>query len=297
MESWLNELTVQLCFSPNTISAYGRDLLDFKNFLAMHNGEEPSLGILRNLKISDFRSWFSHRVSRGLTARSNVRALSAMKSFFNHLARRDLIDLKTINSVRRPKLSVLLPKPISEDVIMRFLDLKYFFDQDPNWVTRRDRALYTLLYCTGLRINEALNIKTNDLDREIRILGKGKKDRIAVLLPLALDRIHDYISACPHDLYGGFLFVGIRGKRLHASYVDNRLQKLRLLHNLPNHASAHAFRHSFATHLIQHGADLRSVQELLGHESVSSTQIYVDVDDYSLLKVYQKTHPLAKRSR
>jgi integrase/recombinase XerC len=268
--------------------------MDFKNFLLNHLGENPSVESLKKLKISDFRSWFSHRINRELSPRSNVRALSAVKSFFNYLAKKELLDTKVINLVKRPKLPNLLPKPIEEESLLVFLDLDFFFDNDPDWVTCRDRALYSLLYCCGLRINEALNIKTKEVDHEIRILGKGKKDRIVMLLPLVLERINAYIFSCPHDLSDGFLFVGVKGKRLHASLVDYRLRKLRVLHNLPDHASAHAFRHSFATHLIQHGADLRSVQELLGHESLSSTQIYTDVDDYNLLKVYAKTHPLEK---
>ena len=217
-----------------------------------------------------------------------------MKSFFNYLARRDLIDLKTINAVRHPKLPSLLPKPIEEKVIINFLNLDYFFENDIEWITHRDRALFSLLYCCGLRINEAINIKTEEVDSEIKIFGKGKKERLIILLPAVLARIKFYIRSCPHDLGRGFLFVGLKGKRLHASLVDNRLQKLRILHNLPDHASAHAFRHSFATHLVQHGADLRSVQELLGHESLSSTQIYTNVDDYNLLKIYRQSHPFEK---
>jgi integrase/recombinase XerC len=294
MKCWLHELEIQRYYSPNTLDAYRRDVLNFEHFLADHRGENVSLQTLQNLKTADFRSWLSRRISEGLTARSNVRALSALKSFFCYLAKRNLIDLKSINSVKRPKLSTLLPKPIKEDKILHFLDLDNFFENDPEWVSARDRALFSLLYCCGLRINEALNIKTKDVDVEIRILGKGKKDRVVFVLPLVLERINEYIFSCPHDLSEGFLFVGVKGKRLHASLVDNRLQKLRIVHNLPDHASAHAFRHSFATHLLQHGADLRSVQELLGHESLSSTQIYTDVDDYNLLNIYAKTHPLEK---
>ncbi|MDR2781262.1 MAG: tyrosine-type recombinase/integrase [Holosporaceae bacterium] len=295
IKCWLEELEVQRCYSQHTIDAYRRDVLNFENFLAEHTGEDISLKILQNLKTMDFRSWLSNRISNGLTARSNVRALSALKSFFYHLAKKNLIDLKSINSVKRPKLSMLLPKPIKEDAIISFLNLDSFFENDPEWITDRDRALFSLLYCCGLRINEALNIKTSDVDKEIKILGKGKKDRIIILLPMVLDRINEYILSCPYDLSDGFLFVGLKGKKLHASLVDHRLQKLRVVHNLPDHASAHAFRHSFATHLIQHGADLRSVQELLGHESLSSTQIYTDIDDYNLLKIYANTHPLEKQ--
>ncbi|MDR1983183.1 MAG: tyrosine-type recombinase/integrase [Holosporaceae bacterium] len=288
----MDELIVQRHYSPHTINSYKRDLMNFQNFLLEHTGEGFSIEIIKNLKIADFRSWFSRRIMNGFAARSNVRALSAVKSFFNYLAQRDLIELKAINAVKRPKLSVLLPKPIQEKTILDFLNSDAFFDRDPSWITCRDRALFSLLYCCGLRINEALNIKTKDLAYEIKILGKGKKDRVVVLLPLVFERIQTYIANCPHDLSNGYLFIGLRGKKLHASLVDNRLQKLRAIHHLPDHASAHAFRHSFATHLIQRGADLRSVQELLGHESLSSTQIYTDVDDYNLLKVYEKTHPL-----
>ncbi|MDR2681843.1 MAG: tyrosine recombinase XerC [Holosporaceae bacterium] len=289
---WLEELRVQRCYSVHTLSAYTNDLRNFFHFLSGHFAEKISLRILQQLKISDFRAWLSARIGNGMSARSNVRALSSARSFFNFLAKKNLMDLKVIHAVRRPKLSALLPKPINENVVLDFINLDTFFDEDPGWVTDRDRALFTLLYCTGMRINEALSIKTQDVAAEIKITGKGKKDRVVLLLPLALERIRRYISSCPHDISGGYLFVGVMGKKLHASYVDNRLQKLRIMYNLPDHASAHAFRHSFATHLLQRGADLRSVQELLGHESLSSTQIYTDVDDYNILKIYEKSHPL-----
>ncbi|MDR2268503.1 MAG: tyrosine-type recombinase/integrase [Holosporaceae bacterium] len=294
---WLRELAVQRCYSTHTIDAYDGDLTNFLTFLNGHFGELASLEILQQMKISDFRSWLSYRISNDMSPRSNVRALSAIKSFFNYLARANLIDLRVVNSVKRPKLPDLLPKPIDEKVILNFLESELFFDGDPEWVTKRDRALYTLLYCTGLRINEALSIKTRDIAAETKITGKGKKDRIIILLPITLQRIEEYVELCPHDLIHGYLFVGVRGKKLHAAYVDNRLQKLRLMHDLPDHASAHAFRHSFATHLVQRGADLRSVQELLGHESLSSTQIYTDIDDYNLLKIYEKSHPLEIKRR
>ncbi|MDR2107408.1 MAG: tyrosine recombinase XerC [Holosporaceae bacterium] len=296
LENWLEELRIQRDYSAHTINAYRRDTVGFRKFLEEHKGENITAETLKNLKNTDFRSWLSRRIGEGLSARSNARALSAVKSFFNYLAKRNLSDLKVIDTVKRPKLSVLLPKPIEEDKILSFINSDFFFLRDPEWITRRDRALFSLLYCCGLRINEALNIKTKELGSEIKVLGKGKKDRMTLLLPSVLDRINLYVSSCPYDLKEGFLFVGLKGKRLHASLVDNRLQKLRLLHDLPDHAGAHAFRHSFATHLVRHGADLRSVQELLGHESLSSTQIYTDVDDYNLLKVYQNTHPLEKNS-
>ncbi|MDR3186827.1 MAG: tyrosine recombinase XerC [Holosporaceae bacterium] len=294
IQGWLQELAMQKRYSHHTVTSYRGDLLSFQKFLEEHLGEAISTETFGNLRISDFRAWFSSRISNGLAARSNVRALSSIKSFFRYLARRNLVDLKVIYSVRRPKLARLLPKPVEEKTLLNFLNQDSFFDSDREWVTQRDRALYSLLYCTGLRINEALSIKTREIAPEMKIRTKGQKERIIILLPLVLDRIERYVDSCPHNLREGFLFVGVRGKRLHASSVDNRLQKLRLIYNLPDHASAHSFRHSFATHLLQNGADLRSVQELLGHESLSSTQIYTDIDDGSLLKTYEKAHPLER---
>lgn len=292
LADWLSELIIQRKYSEKTIDAYKRDVNNFLSFASNHYNNIITVGILRSMKVQDFRSWLSYRISHKKSARYNARAISSVKSFFNFLAKRNLVDLKAINSVRRPKLSALLPKPINEKIIFEFLNLPFFFDREQQWITNRDRALFTLLYCTGMRISEALGIKTMDVDLEMKILGKGKKDRIVILLPIAIERIKTYIASCPHDLRNGYLFVGIMGKKLHASYIGNRFEKLRILHNLPDHVSAHAFRHSFATHMVNNGADLRTVQELLGHESLSSTQIYTNVDDYSLLKIYEKTHPL-----
>ena len=292
VQNWLDQLIIQLYYSDHTVICYRRDLLNFLNFLNEHEGTIIDLQVLKSLKLSDFRAWLSHRVSNDLSARSNARALSSVKSFFYYVAKLNFLDTKIIDSVHRSKLSKLLPKPISEDNIMNFLNQKFYFDSDPQWVTNRDRALYTLLYSTGLRINEALNIKTKDIEPEMKIRGKGKKDRVIMLFPITLQRIEIYVDTCPYNLIDNFLFLGVRGKKLNASTVDMRLKRLQVINELPEHSSAHAFRHSFATHLIQKGADLRSVQELLGHESLESTQIYTDIDDYNLLRIYEKTHPM-----
>lgn len=297
VEEWLEFLKVQKKYSPNTVISYRRDVENFLSFMNQHMGQKISLNILNSLKVGDFRAWLANRSNDGLIARSNVRAISSVKSLINFLAEKKLAKTDSINLLGRPKIPKLLPKPIEEKTILNFLEAPYFFENDEQWITNRDRALYYLLYCTGLRINEALNIKARDIASNIRILGKGKKERMVLLLPVVIDKIAIYIKTCPYDLVSGgdngFLFVGLRGKKLQASYVDLRLQKLRMLYNLPDHASAHAFRHSFATHLVQNGADLRSVQDLLGHESLSSTQIYTDVNDYNILKIYEKTHPLS----
>lgn len=298
IKDWVLELQVERKYSINTGMAYFRDVRGFFVFLSQHHNLKVDLEVLKSLVTSDFRSWLSYRIENGMTARSNVRALSSLKSFFKYLFKHYSLDISEIKKIRRPKIADLLPKQISEDVILKFLKLDYFFEEDPKWITERDRALYMLLYCTGMRINEALNLKTNDVfmhenvKEEIQILGKGKKERIAILLPVVREQIKKYVSLCPYNLIGNFLFLGLRGKRLLASVVDDRLKVLQGLYNLPDFLSAHAFRHSFATHLLSHGADLRSIQELLGHESLSSTQIYANVDDMELLKVYKKSHPL-----
>ena len=289
---WIDELRFERNYSDNTIVSYQRDFDNFIDFLTKHNGETPTIDTLKSLKTLDFRAWLANRIENNLSARSNVRAISSVKSFFHFLAKIGVLELQSIHNVRRPKLDKLLPKPIETQQVLDFLKAPYYFENDEQWITNRDRALYTLLYSTGLRINEALNLRTDQIASEMKITGKGKKDRVVILFPITLQRIDTYIRTCPHDLQNGFLFVGLKGKQLKASYVDNRLSKLRLIHDLPDHASAHAFRHSFASHLVQEGADLRSVQELLGHESLSSTQIYTEIDDYNLLKIYEKTHPL-----
>ena len=293
---WLEFLAVQRKYSEHTLKSYRRDVENFLKFINQHKGESVSLALLNSLKISDFRAWLASRATAGLVARSNVRAVSSLKSLFAFLAEKHLVDMDAINLLRRPKIPKLLPKPIEEKTILNFLNADFFFDGDLQWITNRDRALYHLLYCTGLRISEALNIKTKDIAPNMKIFGKGKKERIVLLLTVVIEKIETYISTCPHDLKDGFLFVGLKGKKLLAPYVDARLEKLRLIYNLPDHASAHAFRHSFASHLIQNGADLRSVQDLLGHESLASTQIYTDINDYNILKIYENSHPLAKRT-
>lgn len=297
LSGWIAYLSVQKKYSSNTIICYRRDITDFVHFISRHKGQRVSLNILNILKICDFRSWLASRSVSGLIARSNTRALSSVRSLFNYLAERRLANTDSINLLQRPKIPKLLPKPIEENVILDFLNAPYFFERDPQWITNRDRALYYLLYCTGLRINEALNIKTCEVAQTIKVCGKGKKERMVLLLPVVIEKIETYIRTCPHTVSNGFLFVGLKGRKLLAPYVDNRLEKLRIAYNLPDHASAHAFRHSFATHLIQNGADLRSVQDLLGHESLSSTQIYTDVNDYGILKVYESTHPMAKKDK
>lgn len=292
LSNWLSELKIARKYSNHTILAYQNDISDFFCFLQNHSGGNASVATLKNAKAMDFRAWISSRVNKKISARSNARAISSLKSFMKYLARLDLVDLKAINCIKRAKLSFLLPKPIDEGFLLKFLDRAKFFDNDLEWITDRDRALYTVLYCSGMRISEVLNLKLSDIRAVIKINGKGKKDRIVVMLEIAIERVKRYVQSCPYDLADGYLFVGLRGKKLNASLVDSRLQKLSAMCDLPEHISAHSFRHSFATHMIKNGADLRSVQELLGHESLSSTQIYTALETDNMMKAYSKFHPL-----
>lgn len=306
-QDWIQELQLQRLYSVHTVLCYGKDVQNFLEFVHRHLDSIPSIELLNSLTTADFRSWLSHRISLGISARSNGRALSSLRSFFRFLQQRHVIDNDSIDSIHRPKLPHTLPKSVSEIDVLKFLEIPYFFSSDPQWITNRDRALYTLLYCTGMRISEALNLQTKDISEELLIRGKGKKERIVILLPIALNRIKTYVDSCPHDLRNGYLFVGLKGKKLHTQTIDARLRKLRTQYLsyttehgqpfcLPDNMSSHSFRHSFATHLVQDGVDLRSVQELLGHESLASTQVYVDVDDQKMLQVFHTCSPLEKKS-
>lgn len=277
--------------SSHTIKAYFSDLFDFFKFLKDHSGCSVSLGILQNLKISDFRAWLAFRLNAGLSGRSNARAVSALKTFFKYLEQIGAISEPAIYFLRRPRLAKLLPRPIKQQSIKDI-----FSNVDlPNWVFMRDRALYVLLYATGLRIQEALNIKKCDLGESLRIFGKGKKERIVPLIDDALQCVYQYMKICPFKMEDNdFIFINNKGKRLLASTVDNRLKKIRITLNLPDYVTPHALRHSFASHLVQNGADLRCIQELLGHSSLSSTQIYTEIDDQQILQIYKNSHPLGK---
>ena len=287
--------------SAHTLDAYGRDLAAFFAFLTEHLGHTPGLGDLKALKPVDFRGFLARRSSDGLTDSSRARALSSLKSFFQYLERNDLVANAAIGNVRTPKRPQAIPKALG---IEEALDaIAAAGDQaGERWVGKRDRALLSLLYGAGLRIGEALGLDRDDLPAGdmLRVRGKGGKERMVPLLPEVRSRLEDYLAHCPHGATadapgGGPLFVGVRGRRLNPGIVQAMVRDVRRRLELPETATPHALRHSFATHLLGGGGDLRTIQELLGHASLSTTQRYTAVDSERLQAVYTAAHPRARR--
>ncbi len=288
--------------SRHTLAAYERDLSSFLGFLQDHHGDRPSLRTLRELGVRDLRAWLASSRRAGLSSRTTARMLSAVRGFFHFLDGEGLVSNPAIDAIRAPKLPHSVPKPVTEAGARALLEetARVEPSQKP-WLAARDVAVLTLLYGTGLRISEALSINRNQIPPEtpasepdswskwdaLRIVGKGDKERIAPVLPVVRDAIGDYLGRIPFDLDpDGPLFVGVRGGRLNARIIQSRMQHLRSALGLPDTATPHALRHSFATHLLSGGGDLRTIQELLGHSSLAATQVYTEVDTKRLLDVY-----------
>jgi integrase/recombinase XerC len=302
IEDWTAWLTHERRASPHSIAAYRRDLASFLRFLTGHRGHAPGLADLRALERGDFRGWLASESGRGLAAASNARALSALKSLFRFLAKRGLVENAALGSLRTPKLPRSLPKALTAAEAQDVVDEAGIYATEP-WIALRDRALFMLLYGAGLRIAEALSLDRRDLPpgpadamAELVVTGKGAKQRRVPLLPEIRAALADYMTACPFGAARDDpLFFGARGGRLTARVAQRELAHLRAALNLPENATPHALRHSFATHLLAGGGDLRTIQELLGHSSLSTTQRYTDVDSTALMKLYNEAHPRAKR--
>ena len=293
---WLGE---ERRLSPRTLEAYGRDIAAFLRFLALHRGGTPTLGDLAGLKAMDFRAWLARRQTEGLSRSSAARALSAVRTFFGWLARTGRAENPAIATVRTPKVPRTVPKPLSEADARLVLDRVQDVARE-DWRGLRDRAVLMLLYGAGLRIGEAVALNVGDLpeDGALRVLGKGGKERMVPLLPRVTEAIRAYLAACPYDSGPGTpLFRGARGGRMNAETARRAMQAVRTVFALPETASPHALRHSFATHLLGAGGDLRAIQELLGHASLGTTQRYTDVDSARLMAQYRAAHPRAAHPR
>lgn len=280
--------------SPHTLRAYGDDATRFFEFLMDHLGRVPDEKALAKLGAADLRAFVTLRRNEGLGARGVKRALSAIRSFFRYLEREEVLANPAIRMVRAPKLGRSLPRPLSEAEAARTIEEAG--TNDVQWLAARDAALLTLLYGAGLRISEALSLKRADvpLSEWLTIVGKRKKERAVPLLPVVREAISAYVHQIPFPGQGDApLFVSRRGKPMGAREAQALMQRLRSALGLSERATPHAMRHSFATHLLSNGGDLRTVQELLGHASLSTTQVYTDVDTRKLLDVYQKAHPRA----
>ena len=292
---WRAWLTDERGASANTLAAYGRDLEQFTRFLAEHFGYRIGLKDLERLKAADVRGYLAKRLGQGLAPQSSARALASLRSFFRHLRKSGRVEISALDLVRTPKAPRPLPRPLTE---VDALDLVEKAGDDDKWTAKRDTALLALLYGAGLRIGEALALPRGaaPLGESLRIRGKGGKERVVPVLPVIGEAVETYLAACPHGLGPKDpLFVGTRGGRLDPAIVQGMVRKLRNQMGLPETTTPHALRHSFATHLLGAGGDLRTIQELLGHASLSTTQRYTEVSPERLREVYAKTHPRAGR--
>lgn len=294
---WLDHERALKSASENTITAYGRDVSGWLSFLAEHEGGGFGPAQIAKLRITDMRAWMAHERSRGVAPRSLARSLSAVKTFTRWLAERDGFDATAVLSTRSPKFQKKLPRPLSPDAAKEMLSTVELQHDEP-WIAARNVAVVTLLYGCGLRISEALSLTGVDvpLGDVIRITGKGNKERIVPVLPAARRAVAEYTRLCPYDLTPEApLFRGTRGGALNPRLIAKVTEAARMQLGLPSSVTPHAMRHSFATHLLNAGGDLRAIQELLGHASLSTTQAYTAVDNARLLQVYEAAHPRAKR--
>lgn len=295
LEGWLDHLRGIDNAATHTLNAYRHDVAGFLAFMAGYHGGAQGRGALSRLTIRDMRAWMASERARGLSARSLARALSSVKSFMRWLAREDAFDPTAVLSVRAPKFQNKLPRPMAQDAAAAML-IQAGSQAGPAWVAARDVAVLTLLYGCGLRISEALGLKGADipLSDVLHITGKGGKERLVPVLPAAREAVENYLRLCPFPREEeAALFRGVRGGALNARLVQKLVERARLELGLPASATPHAFRHSFATHLLHAGGDLRAIQELLGHASLSTTQAYTAVDTARLMEVYDKAHPRA----
>jgi integrase/recombinase XerC len=293
---WRDWLEIERQFSHHTVTAYLGDLTAFLGFFAGHLGRPVRLRDLAEAGLGDFRAWLARRTTAGARATSRARAVSALRNFFNWLDRAGILHNAKIGALTTPKLPRTAPKPIGVVDAAALLEAAEMFVEEP-WIGLRDRALFTLLYGCGLRISEALALDRGALPLEdsLKVLGKGKKERVVPLLPVVIEAVTLYEAASPFK--GGRdapLFVGARGKRLDPAIAQKAMRSLRVQLQLPDTATPHALRHSFATHLLGSGGDLRAIQELLGHASLSTTQRYTEVETEHLLSVYRDAHPRAR---
>jgi integrase/recombinase XerC len=300
MTRWLSHLRAERRLSPKTSEAYARDLRQFLEFLGEHWGARVTLVGFAALEASDVRAFMAMRRDADIGSRSLMRALAGLRSFGRFLEREGKGKVGALSAIRAPKVGKSLPKPIQMAAAKRFADAdeRAGETRDP-WIWARDAAVMALLYGSGLRISEALGLKRREVPLPgagdvLIVTGKGNKTRMVPVLQNVLALVQAYVAMCPHPLPAeGPIFVGARGGPLNARIIQLTMERLRGALGLPDSATPHALRHSFATHLLSRGGDLRAIQELLGHASLSTTQIYTGVDSERLLEVYRTAHPRA----
>jgi integrase/recombinase XerC len=297
---WLGYLNAERRMSDKTLDAYRRDVAQFLGFLAEHLGGAPTLKELAGLSPQDVRAFMAARRGQGIGSRSLMRGLAGARSFARYLERNGKGKVAALAAVRAPKIAKTLPKPLAVTSAkqMSDADLRAGEEREP-WILARDAAVLALLYGSGLRISEALSLKRKEIPAPgagdvLVVKGKGNKERMVPVLQQVLKLIADYDALCPYDPgRDGPMFIGARGGPLSPRIVQLAMARLRGALGLPATATPHALRHSFASHLLARGGDLRAIQELLGHASLSTTQIYTAVDSEQLLNAYRSAHPRA----
>lgn len=294
LDKWRDFLRYEKALSRHTLRAYEGDVQHFLNFLTEHLGAPPGLDALSSVNIRDFRSWLSRKAMQGNSNASRARSLSGVKNFLGWLDKQGILHNAAISVVRTPKQAHKLPKPILEKQAFALLDQAGLGD---DWQALRDKALFTLLYGAGLRIDEALSLNMGDLaaSRDFLIVtGKGRKQRQVPVLAIVRQTLDVYLASRPFATESDSpVFMGARGGRLHQGVAQRAMRTIRASLGLPETATPHALRHSFATHLLENGANLREIQELLGHASLSTTQRYTEINAKELLAIYKKAHPRA----
>ncbi|MBJ27083.1 MAG: recombinase XerC [Alphaproteobacteria bacterium] len=299
IELWHRWLAKEKQMSQHSVAAYLRDLAAFMGFLGSHLGHKPRLDDLTSLDPSDFRGWLVHRANLNFAKASTARALSALRSFFERLELEGFNGKTSITAVKSPRIPRSVPRPLDEGAVSKLIKAAGSDSTglSEDWQLKRDVAVLFLLYGCGLRISEALSLKRSEVEgrSQLNIKGKGGKERVIPSLPIVQDAIRSYIDSYPKTLMADDpLFRGHRGGVLNARVIQKRVVTLRQRLGLPENATPHSLRHSFATHLLQNGGDLRSIQELLGHASLSTTQRYTDVDASALITTYTSSHPRAR---
>lgn len=288
VDDFLKYLSSEKRCSSHTIISYQTDIFYFFEFI--RNNQIITKAFLENLTLQDFRSWLLHRSQNNFSNSSTARAISCLRSFFKFLNQNKIISNSAIENLKTPKLSKPIPKAVDKIDIDSITELLKEFSKE-EWLYKRDLALLTLIYGTGFRISEALSITPDHLNSNgvLIVTGKGDKQRMVPMLPIVEKRINEYLSVLPYKLKGNEpIFKGLRGKTYQPALFEKLIQKIREFLNLPDTITPHAFRHSFATHLLENGGDLRTIQELLGHSSLSTTQRYTKIDKNRLLEVYNK---------
>jgi integrase/recombinase XerC len=295
---WLAHLRAERRLSPKTLEAYARDVRQCLEFLSEHWGSRVTLALFAALEASDVRAFMAMRRGSDIGGRSLMRALAGMRSFGRFLEQEGKGKVGALSAIRAPKVGKTLPKPIQMAAAKRFADAdERAGEAREPWIWARDAAVMALLYGSGLRISEALGLKRRDVPLPgtgdvLLVTGKGNKTRMVPVLHNVLELIQHYVAMCPYQLAPeGPIFVGARGGPLSPRIIQLTMQRLRGALGLPDSATPHALRHSFATHLLSRGGDLRAIQELLGHASLSTTQIYTGIDSERLLEVYRSAHP------